>query len=170
LAENVYVKANVLKGTAVVDADSFHIGDIAAGASAPVSYDFITDESAFGSQSEVFVFIWFEPVAAGAAVRTGNFAIKAASCDCTFHCDMDLGGGIDPLDVTYIVNYVYKSLDARPDLPNCPGDNGDWNCDGSVDPLDVAFYVQWVYKSQGNLPCDPCNCIPVYPDDCPAYP
>ncbi|MFC1475807.1 family 16 glycoside hydrolase, partial [Candidatus Zixiibacteriota bacterium] len=78
-------------------------------------------------------------------------------CDCTAFCDMDQNGTYDPLDVSYIVNYVYLSLDARPILPNCPGDNGDWNCDAGVDPLDVTWYVQYVYKSLGDGPCDPCE-------------
>ncbi len=77
-------------------------------------------------------------------------------CDCLGFCEFDLDGTIDPLDVAYIVNYVYRQLDARPVLPYCPRDNGDWNCDGGVDPLDVAFYVQFVYKSIGDGPCDPC--------------
>jgi hypothetical protein len=92
-----------------------------------------------------------------------------SNCDCTDFCDMDQGGTYDPLDVSYIVNHVYLSQDERPVLPNCWGNNGDWNCDGSVDPLDVTFYVQYVYKSSGIGPCDPCNCDP-YPEGCPEFP
>ncbi|MFC1475895.1 hypothetical protein ACFLQW_02725, partial [Candidatus Zixiibacteriota bacterium] len=88
------------------------------------------------------------------------------SCDCTDFCDLDGASGFSPLDVSYIVNYVYLGLDARPALPICPGKNGDWNCDGSVDPLDVVFYVVYVYKSVGDGPCDPCLCD-WYPDLCP---
>jgi hypothetical protein len=84
---------------------------------------------------------------------------------------MDQNGTFDPLDVSYIVNYVYLSLDARPVLPLCPAENGDWDCSGgSPDPVDVAYYVAFVYKQSGVGPCDPCACVPVFPDDCPPYP
>jgi len=82
---------------------------------------------------------------------------------------MYIDGNINPVDVVYIVNYVYKNLDARPVLPNCPGNNGDWNCDGNVNPVDVVWYVNYVYKNSGIGPCDPCDCNP-YPTNCPTYP
>jgi len=77
-------------------------------------------------------------------------------CDCTDFCDLNLDGGINPIDVVCIVNFVYRQLDARQQIPNCPGDNGDWNCDGAVNPLDVVLYVNFVYHSIGSGPCDPC--------------
>ncbi len=89
-------------------------------------------------------------------------------CHCMIHCDLNIDGSIDPLDVAIIVNYVYKMLDSRAQT-SCPGDTGDWNCDSSVDPMDVTWYVQFVYRSFGSGPCDPCNCDP-YPDNCPEYP
>lgn len=85
------------------------------------------------------------------------------------YCNMDAVAGYSPVDVAYIVNYVYKQLDARPNLPGLPGINGDWNCDGVVTPLDVTWYVQFVYRSSGIGPCDPCNCDP-YPGTCPTFP
>jgi len=95
-------------------------------------------------------------------------------CDCELYCDM--GGALvdgqpafTPIDVAYIVNYVYKSLDARPVLSLCPAENGDWDCSGAVTPLDVTYYVQFVYKSSGIGPCDPCNCDP-YHEGCPEFP
>lgn len=78
-------------------------------------------------------------------------------CDCSSFCDLNPDDQINPLDVVYMVNYVYKGLDARPILPACPGDNGDWDCNGSVNPLDVTWYVQYVYKQSGVGPCDPCE-------------
>ncbi len=89
-------------------------------------------------------------------------------CDCTAHCDLNVDGSIDPLDVAILVNYVYKSLDSRLQTA-CPGETGDWNCDGGIDPLDVSWYVAYVYKTSGVGPCDPCSCDP-YPDNCPEYP
>ncbi|MCP4710958.1 MAG: hypothetical protein GY869_20230, partial [Planctomycetes bacterium] len=64
--------------------------------------------------------------------------------------------GLSPVDVSFIVKFVYKQLDARPVWPDCPKENGDWNCDDYVTPLDVTFYVNFVYKSWGGGPEDPC--------------
>ncbi len=99
----------------------------------------------------------------------GSITVMLPSCDCTDYCEMDGTPAISPLDVSYIVNYVYKGLDARPVLPDCPGDNGDWDCDGAVTPLDVSWYVLFVYKSSGVGPCNPCDCDP-YHTGCPEYP
>ncbi len=79
-------------------------------------------------------------------------------CDCTGLGDMDFSETIDPLDVTILVNYVYKGYDSRePMPPTCPVENGDWDCDVTVSPLDVAYCVNYVYKTSGVLPCDPCS-------------
>lgn len=99
----------------------------------------------------------------------GSVTMAAASCDCAAFCNLDGVVGYTPVDVAYIVNHVYKQLDARPVLPMCPGHNGDWNCDGLVTPLDVSWYIQFVYKSSNIGPCDPCGCDP-YPSGCPVYP
>lgn len=77
-------------------------------------------------------------------------------CVCAGFCDLDGVGGFTPVDVSYIVNFVYKQLDARPELASCPNENGDWNCDEEVTPLDVTYYVSFVYKSWGDGPDDPC--------------
>jgi len=97
---------------------------------------------------------------------TGYYTLDLVTCECIGHCDMDGEGDISPVDVVYIANHVYRQLDARPEYPDCPGENGDWNCDGSVNPVDVVWYVNYVYKVSGMGPCDPCDCDP-YPDNCP---
>jgi hypothetical protein len=79
------------------------------------------------------------------------------SFDCTDFCDLDLDGEINPLDMSYLVNFVYRQLDERAELERCPRDNGDWDCNGAVDPVDVTYYVSYVYKSLGDGPCDPCT-------------
>jgi len=78
------------------------------------------------------------------------------ACNCALHCDLNLDGGINPVDVVYIANFVYRNLDGR--LPNemCPESNGDWNCDGLVNPVDVVYYSNFVYRSSGVNPCNPC--------------
>jgi len=90
-------------------------------------------------------------------------------CDCSGYCDLNGDGIFNPVDVVFIINYVYKYLDSRVVLPYCPGDNGDWDCDGVVNAEDVNWFIYYVYKNLGDGPCDPCACD-VYPADCPAYP
>ncbi len=92
-----------------------------------------------------------------AAVDAFSVTVYACyDCDCTDYCDLDLDGAINPLDVVYIVNYVYYSLDMREQLPGCPNDNGDWNRDGGINPLDVVLYANYVYRGLGEGPSDPC--------------
>lgn len=87
-----------------------------------------------------------------------TIALKAVPCICNNYCDLDNSGGINPLDVAVIVNYVYRQRDSRVPLgPTCPGENGDWNGSGTVDPLDVSFYVNYVYRSRGDGPVNPCE-------------
>lgn len=88
------------------------------------------------------------------AVRVAAYACY--ECDCPGYCDLNLDGRIDPVDVSYIVSYVYRQLDAREQIPHCIRDNGDWDCSGQITPLDVTYYVYYVYKQEGNTPEDPC--------------
>ena len=89
------------------------------------------------------------------AVRVLMFECK--NCDCPGYCDLNGDELINPLDVAYIVNFVYKQLDSRQALAAiCPYDNGDWDCSGQVTPLDVAYFVKYVYKQIGNGPENPC--------------
>jgi len=88
-----------------------------------------------------------------------NLVIADNVCDCDGFCDLDGRVGLNPVDVVYIVNYVYRNLDGRPRLPDCPGDNGDWDFDGNVNPVDVVYYVNYVYRALGEGPADPCTMI-----------
>ena len=81
---------------------------------------------------------------------------RPGGCDCTAHCDLNLDNAINPVDVVYIVNFVYKGIDLRQQIPSCPADNGDWDCDGNVNPVDVVEYVNFVYKGLGAGPYNPC--------------
>jgi len=84
------------------------------------------------------------------------FAIGPFHCACPDFCDLNRDGALNPADVVIIVNWVYKSIDARQQIPTCTPTNGDWNCDELVNPTDVVFYVNYIYKSLGPGPCDPC--------------
>lgn len=83
-------------------------------------------------------------------------AVQEPPCICDHFCDLVVDGIVNPLDVTIIVNHVYRQLDSREPLcASCPRENGDWDCSGTVDPLDVADYVNFVYKSLGSGPDNP---------------
>ncbi len=80
---------------------------------------------------------------------------SGCACDCGVIGGINCDDVADPLDVQSLALYVFKSLDARCNKPNCPYEIGDVNCDAAVDPLDVQFLVLYVYHSQDAL-CDPC--------------
>ncbi len=92
-----------------------------------------------------------------------TLSLANESCDCGDQTgehpnrvgDINCDGATDPLDVQFLVNFVYKGLDARCDKPLCPLETGDVNCDGGVDPLDVQYLVNFVYKGLDAL-CEPC--------------
>jgi hypothetical protein len=75
----------------------------------------------------------------------------AQTCDCGLKGDVNHDLGTTPLDVQFLVKYVYKSQDALYLYPSCPWGKGDVNCDGGTTPLDVQFLVKYVYKSQDAL-------------------
>jgi hypothetical protein len=70
--------------------------------------------------------------------------------------DVNCDGGTDPLDVQFLVKFVFQSQDARCAKSSCPFATGNVNCDTGVDPLDVQFLVKFVFQSQDAL-CDPCS-------------
>lgn len=76
-------------------------------------------------------------------------------CDCGVFCDLDDDGSINPTDVAFIVNYVYRAHEAPTSFPDCPRTNGDWDCSGVTTPMDVVNMVNYVYLTLG-APCDPC--------------
>jgi hypothetical protein len=71
--------------------------------------------------------------------------------------DANCDAAMNPVDVVYMVNFVYKNQDARCYPPgwNCSYDLGDVDCNGGVNPVDIVYYVNNVYKNQ-NAFCDPC--------------
>ena len=97
--------------------------------------------------------------------------VKIGPCDCSRHCDLDMAGAINPVDVVMIVNCVYRNhYESIVNNTVCPGLEGDWNCDGRRDPVDVVHYVNYVYKGRTDRPpCNPCACDP-YPTNCPPWP
>ena len=82
---------------------------------------------------------------------------ECVGCDCGVWGDLNGDGEVDPLDVSFLVSYVYLGLDARQQLPDCPYEAGDVDCNDGVDPIDVTFVVNLVYLERGPFPCVPCS-------------
>jgi len=101
--------------------------------------------------------LWDGSVVEAAIDAFSVSTFECSLCDCADFCDLNQDGGINPTDVVYLVNYVYKDLDGRTPLPDCPQENGDWNCDGQINPVDVVYYANYVYRQIGDGPCDPCE-------------
>jgi len=82
----------------------------------------------------------------------------ADGCDCgAVWGDMNGDASVNPVDVVYIINFVYRAQDDRPVLPSCPDQPGDVNCNGPVDAVDVVYYLNYVYKDQNAFCSDPCT-------------
>jgi hypothetical protein len=58
-------------------------------------------------------------------------------------------GIIDPADVVYLINYLFKDGFAPE-----PFIAGDANCDGEVDPADVVYLINYLFRN-GPPPCEP---------------
>ncbi len=84
-------------------------------------------------------------------------AVKRGDCDCGNWGDVTCDGAINPVDVVFMVNYVYKNWQLLCAPPNCPRTAGDVNCDDNVNPVDVVYYVNFVYKNWGAFCSDPCT-------------
>nr|MBN2276831.1 dockerin type I repeat-containing protein [candidate division Zixibacteria bacterium] len=69
-------------------------------------------------------------------------------CDCR-PGDANGSGTYNILDVTYLINYLYKSGPAPTPYPIC---SGDANCNCAVNILDATYLISYLYKS-GTPPC-----------------
>jgi hypothetical protein len=56
--------------------------------------------------------------------------------------DANSDGVVDPADVVYLINYLFRSGPA-PD----PLQAGDANCDGVVDPADVVYLINYLFRN-----------------------
>jgi len=77
-----------------------------------------------------------------------SFALTTFICDCEpGNCNGD--GATNILDVTYLINYVYKG--GPPPIPYrlCSGDP---NCNCVVNILDITYLINFLYKG-GPAPC-----------------
>jgi len=81
---------------------------------------------------------------------------SSCGCSCGVWGDVDGDGFINPVDVMYLVNFVFRGLDDRAVQVNCPRAVGDVNADDKVNPVDVVDYINYVYKNQDGFCNDPC--------------
>ncbi len=129
-------------GTHDIDSDPLFIGG------SPFNYHLQCNSPCIDAGNPSF------PLDADSSVSDiGAYPFDHASC---IVGDLNCDSSVDPLDVQFLVQFVYKSLDGRCSKEACPYECGDVNCDGNIDPLDVQYLVQFVYKSQDAL-CDPCT-------------
>jgi hypothetical protein len=77
-----------------------------------------------------------------------DFGEGSQVCDCT-PGDADGSGGHNILDVTHIINFLYKNGPAPTPYANC---SGDANCDCGMNILDVTYIINYLYKD-GPVPC-----------------
>jgi len=99
------------------------------------------------------------PANNGCAVLVGALD-SGCVCNCGLWGDLTGDEAINPLDVIYMVNFIYRQLDARVQPPYCPYEAGDIDCDDQINPVDVVHYINYVYKNITPWPCEPCP-----PDD-----
>jgi hypothetical protein len=89
-------------------------------------------------------------------------------CLCPYQADFDGDGFITPLDLSSMIDILFAGLADIKD-PDCPTSRSDFDCDGFATPLDLSSLIDHLFAG-GRGPCDPCLCIPVFPDDCPPFP
>jgi hypothetical protein len=81
----------------------------------------------------------------------------ACDCNCGIVGDLNCDDGVDPLDVAFLVSYVFMGMDGRCTRPACPYGVGDIDCSGDINPLDLQFLVQFVFRSQDARCTNPCG-------------
>lgn len=86
-----------------------------------------------------------------------NVFDATTDCDCGLWGDVNGDDAINPIDVTYMANYVYMGHNMLIQPPNCPFSCGDVNCDAGLNPVDVVFYINYVYLGIDMFCADPCG-------------
>jgi hypothetical protein len=62
--------------------------------------------------------------------------------------DANGDGIVDPADVVYLINYLFK----EGPVPD-PEEAGDANCDGVIDPADVVYLINYLFRGWPPPPC-----------------
>jgi len=160
-AEDIYVKGYADASTTFLDGDSVALGDLAAGEFTTGSFTLTTTEAALRpAQNRGWIILQLDPGASGSQNlgEMVSFDIyRESSCDCGEWGDVNGDLAVNPVDVVFMVNFVYLANDMRVHPPDCPYDTGDVNCDGNVNPVDVVFYVNYVYLGNNMFCASPCD-------------
>jgi hypothetical protein len=61
--------------------------------------------------------------------------------------DCNNSGAVNALDITYLINYLYKGSAAP-----IPPQAGDCNCSGAINALDITYLINYLYKGSSQ-PC-----------------
>lgn len=70
--------------------------------------------------------------------------------DCSLPGDSDCNGDLNLLDITYLIDYIYKNGGTSSCIIQ-----GDVNCDCAINMLDVICLISYLYKGGT---CSPCSC------------
>jgi len=92
-----------------------------------------------------------QPVAGTATGTSMKAKLGFWYCDCFAKGDVDGNRNANPLDVTFLVNCVYKTQCALAANINCPFPIGDMDCSGGLTPIDVTILVNYVYKQLDSM-------------------
>jgi prenyltransferase beta subunit len=77
-------------------------------------------------------------------------------CECGVPGDMNCDSYVQPIDVVYLINWIFRGRYDLCSRPRCPFDTGDLNCDGAYSPLDAVLLINYIYRSRNDL-CDGCT-------------
>ena len=87
----------------------------------------------------VFCFLIFIFIGLASPIESGDFMCG----------DVNGSGGINILDVTYLINYLYKGGPA-PEFPEA----ADVNMSGSINILDISYIINYLYKGGPEPVCE----------------
>ncbi len=83
-------------------------------------------------------------------------AISTLPCDCGLIGDVNCDGTLNPLDMQFLAQYVFMSMEVLCDKPACPNPTGDANCNEIVDAVDVQVLAKYVFTPIDDR-CSPCT-------------
>lgn len=167
-----------------ISPDHFVIYAVSSGGAAPAApdgYDVVTltfDVNSVPGQFELDTSCWtsplhtiymidddFPPVDHGPS-GTGECTfdkgvITILPCMCGIKGDLNNDGPANPLDVVYLLNYVYWQADdfVYPEGWECPYAMGDFDCNDDISPLDALYLIALVFQGRDYV-CNPCDSSP----------
>jgi hypothetical protein len=99
------------------------------------------------------------------AVRIDIIEACDNPCSCLIGCDYDEDTFLTALDLGSLIDVLFAGVPEIIEV-TCPTSRGDFDCDGFPTALDLGGLIDHLFAGQPG-PCEPCLCVPVFPDDCP---